>query len=137
VRSGVGEGTISRARRGEANVTIDNLDAIAKTYRLSAWQLLVPGLRADQPPQLAMADNSAQSSHEGIIDGRKKGDIGFHVPSAKITWRGTLAGGQPLRPAFPVLPRTAGLLIRLSRGGRHRCAHDSLNRSLLFHLGQK
>lgn len=44
--AGVGEGTLSRARRGETNVSVDALDLIARAYKLQAWQLLVQGFTA-------------------------------------------------------------------------------------------
>jgi transcriptional regulator with XRE-family HTH domain len=39
-RAGVGQGTIQRARTGDANVTVDNLDRIAHAYHVPVWQLL-------------------------------------------------------------------------------------------------
>jgi transcriptional regulator with XRE-family HTH domain len=39
-RIGIGENTIGRARRGDGNITIDNVEAIAREYKMEAWQLL-------------------------------------------------------------------------------------------------
>lgn len=51
-RAGVGESTISRARRAEGNTTIQNLEAIGKAVRLEAWQLLVLDLDPTSPPRI-------------------------------------------------------------------------------------
>lgn len=51
--AGVGEGTVQRARSGDGNITVENLEALARYYRLDAWQLLVPRLDPDNPPRLA------------------------------------------------------------------------------------
>lgn len=62
--AGVGEGTVQRARTGDNNITVGALEALAKHYRLEAWQLLVPGLDPDNPPRLASAaDIEAEVQH--------------------------------------------------------------------------
>lgn len=48
----VGKSTIDRALRGETNLTIDYLEAIAGVYGLDTWQLMTPGLRPKSPPVL-------------------------------------------------------------------------------------
>lgn len=50
--SKVGKSTIDRALKGETNLTIDHLDAIAFIYGLDVWQLMSPGLRPKSPPVL-------------------------------------------------------------------------------------
>lgn len=50
--SKVGKSTIDRAMKGETNLTIDHLEAIASIYGLDAWQLMAPGLRPKSPPVL-------------------------------------------------------------------------------------
>lgn len=51
-KAGIGEGTVSRARRGDGNTTIANLDAMARAVRLAAWQLLLPDLDPTSPPRV-------------------------------------------------------------------------------------
>lgn len=48
----VGKSTIDRAIKGETNLTIDHLEAIAAIYGLDVWQLMAPGLRPKSPPVL-------------------------------------------------------------------------------------
>ena len=50
-KAGFGEGTVSRARRGESNTTLESLEALARAVRFEAWQLLVPGLDPTDPPR--------------------------------------------------------------------------------------
>lgn len=52
IGSKVGKSTIDRAMKGETNLTIDHLEAIASIYGLDAWQLMTPGLRPKSPPVL-------------------------------------------------------------------------------------
>lgn len=48
----IGHGTVDRVAKGQTNVNIANLHAIAKVFGLRAWQLLVPDLQPDNPPVL-------------------------------------------------------------------------------------
>jgi hypothetical protein len=41
--AGLGEGTVVRARNGNANVNLDNLELLARAYKMEAWRLLVLG----------------------------------------------------------------------------------------------
>lgn len=41
-RFGVGEGTVSRARRGDGNTTLETLAVLAAAYRCEPWELLLP-----------------------------------------------------------------------------------------------
>jgi transcriptional regulator with XRE-family HTH domain len=41
--SGLGEGTVVRARNGSTNVNLDVLERLARAYKLEAWRLLVLG----------------------------------------------------------------------------------------------
>ena len=51
-RSGVGRGTVQRARRGEVSLSIGNLERLADAFGLEPWQLLIPGLEPGNPPAL-------------------------------------------------------------------------------------
>lgn len=48
----VGKSTIDRALKGEANLTIDNLEVIAKVFGVDPWQLMVPNMQPKNPPVL-------------------------------------------------------------------------------------
>lgn len=52
IGSKVGKSTIDRALRGETNLTLDHMEAIASIYGLDVWQLMAPGLRPKSPPVL-------------------------------------------------------------------------------------
>lgn len=53
-RSGVSFGTVQRARNGEVNLTVENLDALASALGKSAAELLTPAsAQADTPSSLA------------------------------------------------------------------------------------
>ncbi len=59
-KAGVGEGTVSRARRGDGNTTIANLDAMARAVRLAAWQLLLPDLDPTSPPRVVSGSDQVE-----------------------------------------------------------------------------
>jgi transcriptional regulator with XRE-family HTH domain len=46
--------TIARIRKAEVGCSVDVLDAIARVYGLSAWQLLMPNLDPTNPPVFCM-----------------------------------------------------------------------------------
>lgn len=41
----IGEGSVARARNGDGNTTMETLDALARYYKCSAWELLCPQFR--------------------------------------------------------------------------------------------
>lgn len=43
--AGIGEGSVARARKGDGNTTMETLDALARYYKCSAWELLCPQFR--------------------------------------------------------------------------------------------
>ena len=51
-KAGIGHGTVDRVAKGQTNVNIANLQAIAKAFGLRAWQLLAPDWAPDNPPVL-------------------------------------------------------------------------------------
>jgi transcriptional regulator with XRE-family HTH domain len=55
-KSGISNGTLDRTRRAASALNIDDLGRLARAFGLEAWQLLVPALDANAPPQLADAD---------------------------------------------------------------------------------
>lgn len=61
-KAGIGERTAGRARRGDGNTTIENIGAIARAYKVAAWQLLVPDLDPAHPPQLMAKQPPAERS---------------------------------------------------------------------------
>ncbi len=53
VKKVVGRGTVQRIREGETSVGVDSLHALAGVFGMQVWQLLVPGVQANQPPTIA------------------------------------------------------------------------------------
>ena len=53
-RTGVGRGSLQRIRSGDASSRLATLEAVAKSFGLSVWQLLVPGITKEAPPKLAL-----------------------------------------------------------------------------------
>lgn len=53
VECGYGAATGTRLRQAETNVGVELIDKMAAKFKLQAWQLLVPGFDAANPPQLA------------------------------------------------------------------------------------
>jgi hypothetical protein len=51
-RTGLGLGTIARARNADVAVTVDTLEVLAECFDLQPWQLLVHGLDPLNPPVL-------------------------------------------------------------------------------------
>lgn len=54
---GITRSTYDRARNGDklgaSAIAIDKLDGIAKAFGLEVWQLFVPGIEANTPPNLS------------------------------------------------------------------------------------
>lgn len=50
---GLSNGTAQRLVEGETSYGVEKVQAAAKAFDLEAWQLLVPGLDPDRPPELA------------------------------------------------------------------------------------
>lgn len=69
---GIGEGTIQRAKRGTASLTIDNLAAIAEVFGLQAWQMLTPDLDPNNPPQLTFPSQEERELYERFRNFLKK-----------------------------------------------------------------
>lgn len=75
-RSGVGFGTVQRAKNGSGNVTIENLDLIARAFRRSVTELL-----QDEPAPGALSHYPAASApiplhtHETAIKGGMEEEI--------------------------------------------------------------
>lgn len=62
----VGKSTIDRVLRGETNLTIDYIEAIAGLYGLDAWQLMTPGLRPKSPPVLRTIGETEDNLYKRI-----------------------------------------------------------------------
>lgn len=67
-RAGIGEGTVSRARRGDGNTTLDSLDAMARAVKLQAWQLLVPGFDPTSPPRAITGTEQVEISPPQTVE---------------------------------------------------------------------
>lgn len=55
-RAQIGKSTIDRIKKGETAVRIDNLEDIARVFRLEAWQLLYPDFDPVRVPVKVEAD---------------------------------------------------------------------------------
>jgi transcriptional regulator with XRE-family HTH domain len=67
----VGVGTIQRIEGQETSVGIGILDKIALKFDLAAWQLLVPGFDADNPPALQLVSRKERELYEKIMTAAK------------------------------------------------------------------
>lgn len=60
---GITRSTFDRARKGDrlgaSAIAIDKLDGIAGAFGLEVWQLFVPGIEANTPPNLGEVGNPA------------------------------------------------------------------------------
>lgn len=62
-KAGIGEGTVARARTGEGNTTLENLDAMARVVRREAWELLTPDFDPKKPaPKKRQREEPATSA---------------------------------------------------------------------------
>lgn len=52
-RSHVALSTINRVRNKKTAANVDTIYALARAFKLDSWQMLVPGLKVDEPPRLA------------------------------------------------------------------------------------
>lgn len=59
----LGPGTASRIKEQKTSVGIDVVETIARKFGIDAWQLLVPGMEADNPPVIA----NASAEHQRLI----------------------------------------------------------------------
>ena len=65
--SGLPQRTISRIKRGEVSPQLDSIDALARAFGLSPWQLLVPGLDPRNPPLLRSASPEEKALYDRIL----------------------------------------------------------------------
>lgn len=87
----VSNGTLGRVRNAENGTRLDTLDALAKTFDVEPWQLLVPGFDPEALPQLAhasllreirsmlfaeqnptVAERHTQTAADSAVTGKKK-----------------------------------------------------------------
>lgn len=61
LRSGVGFGTVQRARNGEGNITVQNLEAIARAFGRTATDLITPPASDYATGQAAQAMAAAEN----------------------------------------------------------------------------
>lgn len=79
--SKVGRSSVDRAKNGVANLTIENLEAIAQVYGRDAWELLRPGLdsAANAPIALSGRTKALESLLPGVtsddLAGLEPGDL--------------------------------------------------------------
>lgn len=67
-KAGIGEGTVSRARRGVGNTTIKSLEAIAAVYKVEPWQLLAANLGQEPASKTTVAASPPPPPYGGISD---------------------------------------------------------------------
>jgi transcriptional regulator with XRE-family HTH domain len=70
-KCGVSNGTISNALLAKNALDIDTLDAIAKAFHLSAWQLLVPNLEPRNPHHITNISESEAALYERLKNALK------------------------------------------------------------------
>jgi transcriptional regulator with XRE-family HTH domain len=63
-KTGLSQSTIGRTRKAETATTVDTLDAIAKFYGLSPWQLLIADLDISNPPVLKALTKKEQEFYD-------------------------------------------------------------------------
>lgn len=54
----IGPATASRIKQHETSVGLDVVESIARVFKIDTWQLLVPGFKAESPPELATQADS-------------------------------------------------------------------------------
>ena len=60
---GLGPGTATRIKEQRTSIGLDVMERIAAKFGIDPWQLLVPGLEADNPPVVA----NANTAHQQLI----------------------------------------------------------------------
>ena len=55
--AGIGASTVARVLAASHAPTIDTLEALARPFGLTAWQLLIPDIHPANPPAIAMRDS--------------------------------------------------------------------------------
>ena len=66
-KAGVGQATIERVLNEEGvNARIETVEKIAKVYGLQAWQLLVAGMDASNPPVLIPVSKAERALYESL-----------------------------------------------------------------------
>ncbi len=64
--AGVSLSTVQRILDGKTGATLDNIEAIAGAFRLSAYQLLVPNIDPADPPIVAGAIQAEQKMRRTV-----------------------------------------------------------------------
>ncbi|KPF66094.1 hypothetical protein IP84_16910 [beta proteobacterium AAP99] len=67
-KSGIHETTIARIRKAQHACDIETLEAVAKAFGLHAWQLMVDGWDATNPPVLQPLTEAERRLYEKIRD---------------------------------------------------------------------
>jgi hypothetical protein len=98
----VGRSTVDRISKGTTPGVVDNLEAIAKAFKLQLWQLLIPGLVPGAAPVLRSADKQDRLSEEALeialqLDSIRNPDM-REVAVAKAY----VAAFRPQKPLPPV-----------------------------------
>jgi len=69
--AGVGLASIDRIKKMQTSVGLDIVEAVAGAFKMQPWQLLVPALDADNPPELAVMSENERELYARIRDAAK------------------------------------------------------------------
>ena len=72
MRSGVGNGTVDRLRKGKAVCNIETLEALSRAFKREPWQLLVENFDPKNPPSLRGNTEQEKKFYEFIETLTKK-----------------------------------------------------------------
>jgi hypothetical protein len=64
----VGKSTVDRISKGTTPAELDNLEALARVFKLQVWQLLVPNLVPGAPPHMRTGDKQDRLIGRGARD---------------------------------------------------------------------
>lgn len=67
-RAGMAQSTVGRILRAEVWATLENIDGLAKAFRVQPWQLLTPNLDPQSMPQLLTSVTPQERFRDDVLD---------------------------------------------------------------------
>jgi hypothetical protein len=101
----VGKSTVDRISKGTTPAELDNLEALAKAFRLQAWQLLVPNLVPGAPPHMRAGDKQDRLSAEALEIATQLDSIKDPDRRETAIAKAYVAAFRPHKPLQPAEPQ--------------------------------
>jgi hypothetical protein len=101
----VGKSTVDRISKGTTPAELDNLEALARVFKLQVWQFLVPNLVPGAPPHMRTADKQDRLSPEALEIATQLDSIKDQDKREAAIAKAYMAAFRPQKPMPPVDPQ--------------------------------